>query len=71
MTGPDPQREPRSETEEKKSILKSHEEFVGEQKASMTKAEYEKQKERERREEPGGRGGKAADTSSTNRSEND
>lgn len=53
MTGPDPQREPRSETEEKKGILKSHEEFLGQQKPSMTKKEYEKGKERERREAPG------------------
>lgn len=51
MTGPDPQREPHSETEEKKGILKSYEEFVGDDGPSMTKKEYKKQKERERQEE--------------------
>lgn len=65
MTGPDPQREPRAETEEKKGILKSHEEFLGEQMPSMTKDEYKKQKERERRETPG-RGGKGPGAPSRN-----
>lgn len=48
MTGPDPKREPSSETDEKEGILKSHEEFIGNDGPSMTKQEYEKHKERER-----------------------
>lgn len=51
MTGPDPQREPHSETEEKKGILKTHEEYIGENEPSMTKQAYEKQKERQRKQE--------------------
>jgi len=45
MTGPDSEREPKSETSEKKSITKTHEEFIGnEARPSLTKQEYEKRK---------------------------
>lgn len=54
MTGPDPQREPRSETAEKKGINKTHEEFIGDQaRPSMTKQEYEKQKRKKKQTRTG------------------
>lgn len=51
MSEPEPQKEPSSETEEKKSILKTHEEFIDDNRPSMTKQEYEKEKERKRLDE--------------------
>jgi hypothetical protein len=49
MPTPDPRREPRSETAEKPSILKTHEEFINDEaRPSISKTEYEKA-ERERR----------------------
>lgn len=49
MSGPDPKREPNSETEEKKAIGKTHEEYVGDMaQPSRSKADYEKHKEYER-----------------------
>lgn len=48
MTEPEP--EPRSETPEKKSIRKTHEEYIGDEaQPSLSKQEYEKaQRERQR-----------------------
>lgn len=49
MTRPDPQREPRTETAEKKGIGKTHEEFIGDMAGpSISRKEYEERKREER-----------------------
>lgn len=53
MNPPDPQREPQSDTAEKKSITKTHEEFAGkEAEPSISKRDYEAKK-RERAQTDG------------------
>lgn len=45
MNHPDPQREPQSDTAEKKSITKTHEEFAGKEgEPSISKKDYEEKK---------------------------
>jgi|GEM_PF-6792583 len=49
MSGPDPQREQKSETAEKAAIRKTHEEFIGDMaRPSQNKEDYEKHKEKEK-----------------------
>lgn len=49
MSGPDPQREQKSETAEKGAIQKTHEEFIGDMaQPSVRKKDYEKHKETEK-----------------------
>jgi hypothetical protein len=49
MTGTDPDREPQSETAEKGSIRKTHEEFIGDMaQPSVRKEDYERRKKNER-----------------------
>lgn len=51
MTGPEPKREPGSETPEKENVGKTHEEFVGDMaRPSVSKKEYEKRKRKEKSE---------------------
>ncbi len=49
---PDPRKEPQSETEEKRSILKSYEEFIEDSRPSMTKQEYEARQARKNKLSP-------------------